>query len=196
MFSNCGVEGPFDCKKIQPVHPKENQSWIYIGRTDAEAETPILWPPHAMNWFIWKDPDAGKDWRWEEKGKTEDEMIGWHHWLNGWVWVSSGSWWWTGKPGMLQSMESQRFGHNWVTELNWNGQKIWTITRKYITMPHKHEKMHSCTHEKLKLKPHSDTIFHHQTGILKLDNALYWQNYKEISTLIGWWKRCKVVHSY
>ena len=72
-----------DCKEIQPVHPKGNQSWIFIGRTDAEAETPILWPPDVKNWLILKDPNAGKDWRWEEKGTTEDEMVGWHHWLNG-----------------------------------------------------------------------------------------------------------------
>ena len=73
------LEGPLDCKEIKPVHPKGNQSWIFIGRTDAEAETPIFWPPDGKNWFIWKDPDAGKDWRWEEKGTTEDEMVGWHH---------------------------------------------------------------------------------------------------------------------
>ena len=77
------VESPLDCKEIQPVHPKGNQSWIFIGRTDAEAGTPILWSPDAMNWLIWKDPDAGKDWRQEEKGKTEDEMVGWHHTLDG-----------------------------------------------------------------------------------------------------------------
>ena len=72
-----------DCKEIQPVHSKGNQSWIFIGRTDAEAETPILWRPDAKNWLIWKDPDAGKDWRWKEKGMTEDEMVGWHHRLDG-----------------------------------------------------------------------------------------------------------------
>ena len=77
------LEGPLDSKAIQLVHPKGNQSWIFIGRTDAKAETPILWPPHEKNWLIWKDPDAGKDWRWEERGMTEDEMVGWHHWLNG-----------------------------------------------------------------------------------------------------------------
>ena len=77
------LESPLDSKEIQPVHPKGNQSWIFIGRTDAEAETPILWPPDMKNWLIWKDPDAGKDWRWEEKGMTEDEMVGWHHRLNG-----------------------------------------------------------------------------------------------------------------
>ena len=74
---------PLDCKEIQPVHPKGNRSWIFFGRTDAEAVTPILWLPDVKNWLIWKDPDAGKDWRWEEKGTTEDEMVGWHHRLNG-----------------------------------------------------------------------------------------------------------------
>ena len=77
------LESPLDCKEIQPVHPKGNKSWIFIGRTDAEAEAPILWPPDAKNWLIGKDPDAGKDWRQEEKGTTENEMVGWHHWLNG-----------------------------------------------------------------------------------------------------------------
>ena len=77
------LESPLDCKEIQPVHPKGDQSWVFIGRTDAEAETPILWPPDVKNWLIWKDSDAGKDWRQEEKGMTEDEMVGWHHRLNG-----------------------------------------------------------------------------------------------------------------
>ena len=77
------LESPLDCKEIQPVHPKGNQFWIYIGRTDAEAETLVLWPPDVKHWLIGKDPDAGKDWRREEKGPTEDEMVGWHHWLNG-----------------------------------------------------------------------------------------------------------------
>ena len=72
-----------DSKEIQPVHPKGNQSWLFIGRTDAEAETSVLWPPDAKNWLIWKDPDAGRDWRQEENGITEDEMVGWHHQLNG-----------------------------------------------------------------------------------------------------------------
>ena len=70
------LESPLDCKEIQPVHPKGDQSWVFIGRTDVEAETPILWPPDAKNWLIWKDPDAGKDWGREEKGTTEDEMVG------------------------------------------------------------------------------------------------------------------------
>ena len=77
------LESPLDCKEIQPVNPKGNWSWIFIGRIDAKAETPILWPPDAKNWLVGKDPDAGKDWRQEEKGMTEDEMVGWHHRLDG-----------------------------------------------------------------------------------------------------------------
>ena len=77
------LESPLDCKDFQPVHLKGDQSWVFIGRTDVEAETPILWPPDEKSCLIGKDPDAGKDWRWEEKGTTEDEMVEWHHWLNG-----------------------------------------------------------------------------------------------------------------
>ena len=93
MLLNSGVEEDsweswtlkisFDCKEIQPVHPKGDQSWVFTERTDAEGETPILWPPHEKSWLIVKDPDAGKDWGQEEKGTTEDEMAGWHHWLDG-----------------------------------------------------------------------------------------------------------------
>ena len=89
MLLNCGLEktleSPLDCKEIQPVQPKGNQSWIFIGRTDAEAEGPVLWPPDAKNWLTGKDPDSGEDWRQEEKGTTEDEMVDWHHYLNGHV---------------------------------------------------------------------------------------------------------------
>ena len=113
------LESPLDCKESQPVHPKGDQSWMFIGRTYVEAETPILGPPDVKSWLIWKDPDAGKDWRWEEKGTTE----GWNVWLASpiqwtWVWVNSGSGWWTGRPGVLQSMGSQRVRHDWATELN------------------------------------------------------------------------------
>ena len=107
-----------DPREIQPIHPKGDQSWMFIERTDVEAETPILWPPDAKSWLIGKDPDAGQDWKWEEKGTTEDET-GWMasptRWT--WVWASSGSWWWTGKPGVLQFMGLQRAGHDWVSEL-------------------------------------------------------------------------------
>ena len=77
------LESPLDCKEIRPVHPKGNQPWTFIRRTDAETEAPKLWPPDGTNWLIWKDPDAGRHWRWEEKGTTEDEIVGWHHRLNG-----------------------------------------------------------------------------------------------------------------
>ena len=77
------LESPLDCKEIQPVCSNSDQSWVFIGRTDVEAETPILWPPDAKSWLIWKDPDAGEDWRWDKKGLTEDEMVGWHHQLHG-----------------------------------------------------------------------------------------------------------------
>ena len=114
------LESPLDCKKIHPVHPKGNKSWIFTGRTDAKAEAPNLWPPDENNWLIGKDHDAEKDWRQEEKGTTENEM-GWivslTQWT--WVWVSSGSWWWTGKPVMLESMGLWRIGYDWVAELNW-----------------------------------------------------------------------------
>ena len=165
------LESPLDCKEIQPVHPKGNQSWIFIARTDAEAETPTLWspdvknwcfwtalektpecpleiqpvnpkgdqswvftgradteaetlilqPPDARNWLIWKDPDAGKDWKQEEKGMTgwDGWMISFTQWT--WVWASSRRWWRTGESGMLQSMGSQRVGYNWATEQQkWN----------------------------------------------------------------------------
>ena len=84
------LESPLDFKEIQPVHPKGNQSWVFIGRTDVEAETPVLWPPDVKSWLIWKNPDARKDWRHEEKGTTEDEMAGWHHLLD---WHEFGELW-------------------------------------------------------------------------------------------------------
>ena len=108
------------CKDIKTVSPKGNQSWIFIGRTDAEAETPTLWPPDAKNWLIGKDPDAEKDWRWEEKGTTEDEMVGWHHWLYRHEFEQT--------PGVGDGQGSlmcrspwglQRVGHDWVTGLSW-----------------------------------------------------------------------------
>ena len=106
------VESPLDSKEIRPVLPKGNQSWIFTGRTDVEYETLILWLCVVKNWLIGKDPDSAKDWGLEEMGMA---LPAW--WT--WVWVNSRRWWWTGKPGMLQYMGSQRIGHNWVTELNW-----------------------------------------------------------------------------
>ena len=134
------LESPLDCKEKQQVLPKENQSGIFIGRTDAEAETLILWPPDGKNWLIGKDPKAETDWGQAEKRTTEDEMgrrwvwvsspRRWDGWMASptqwiWVWVNSGSWWWTGRPGVLQSMGSQRVGHNWVTALNWT--EVWIV---------------------------------------------------------------------
>ena len=115
------LESPLGCKEIQPVHSKGNQSWVFIGRTDVEAETPIFWPRDAKSWLIWKDPDAGKDWGQEEKGTTEDKMVGWHHWLNGhgFGWTPGVGDVSTGRPGVLWFMGSQRVGHDWATELNW-----------------------------------------------------------------------------
>ena len=120
------LESPLDCKEIQPVHPKGNQSWIFIGRTDAEGEAPVLWPPEVKNWLIGKGPDVGKDWRQEEKGTTEDEMVRMAS-LTWWicVWASSGSWWWTGKPSVLQFLGSQRVGHDWATEQNWTESTVY-----------------------------------------------------------------------
>ena len=114
------LESPLDCKEIQPVHPKRDQSWVFIGRTDFEAETPILWPPHAKSLLIGKDSDARKGLR--AGGEGDDRgRDGWMasstQWT--WVWVDSGSWWWTGRPGVLWFMGSQRVGHDWATELNW-----------------------------------------------------------------------------
>ena len=118
------LESPLDCKEIQPVSPKGNQSWLFIGRTDAEVETPILWPPDVKNWLIGKDTVAGKDWRWEEKRTTEDAMVGWHHRLNGHEFEQApgvddgqGSW-------ACCSPWGHRVGHDWVTELK--------ILRQYI----------------------------------------------------------------
>ena len=116
------LESPLDSKEIQAIHPKGNQSWIFIGRTDAEAETPILWAPDVKNWLIWKDPDAGKDWGQEKKGKTEDEMVGWHYRLDGHEFEYSGSWWWTGMPGVLQSMGCK--------ELDMTERLNWTVGRR------------------------------------------------------------------
>ena len=105
------LESPLDFKEIKPVNPKGNQSWIFIGRVDAKAEAPILWPPDEKNLLIGKDPDAGKDWRQEEKGTTEDEMVGWHHGLNGHEFEQA--------LGVGDGQVLQRGGHDWATELNW-----------------------------------------------------------------------------
>ena len=122
------LESPLVCKEIQPVHPKGDQSWEFIGRTDVEAETLILWPPDAKHWLIWKDPGAKKDWGQEEKGTTEDEMVGWHHQLNrhefGWtpaVGDGQGGLACFGSFGCKESDTTERLNS---TELNWRKKKI------------------------------------------------------------------------
>ena len=127
------LESPLDCQEIQPVHPKGEQSWVFIGGTDVEAETPMHWPPDAKSWLIWKDPDAEKDWGQEEKGMTEDQMVGWHHWLNVYEFGWTGGWWWTWRPGVLQFVWSQRVRHDWATELNWES----ILKSRNITLPTK-----------------------------------------------------------
>ena len=113
------LESPLHCKEIQPVHFKGDQPWFFFGRNDAKAEIPVIWPLHAKSWLI------GKDWCWEGLGAGgERDDRGWDGWMASptqwtWVWVNSGSWWWTGSHGVLQFMGSQRIGHDWVTELNW-----------------------------------------------------------------------------
>ena len=113
------LESPLDCKEIQSVHLKGEQSWVFIGRTDVEAEIPVLWPPHAKLTH-WERP-----WCWEGLGAGgEGDDRGWNGWMASptrwaWVWVNSESWWWTRGPGVLQLMGSQRVGHDWATELNW-----------------------------------------------------------------------------
>ena len=120
------LESPSECKEFKPVNPKGDQSWIFIGRMDIEAETPILWLPDTKNLLTRKDPDTGKDWRQEEKETSQDKIIGWHH-RQAWVWANSRNWWWTGKSGMLQSMGLQRIWHDWATELDrteWSSLKF------------------------------------------------------------------------
>ena len=129
--------GPLDCKEIQPVHPKGDQSWLFIGRTDAEAETPILWPPHGRVDSLKKTLMLG----WIGGRRRGRQRM---RWLDGisnsmhWVWMNSGSWWWTGRPGVLRFMGSQRVGHDWVTELNTLvlpvHQKCWTHSHSTFCM--------------------------------------------------------------
>ena len=140
-----------DCKEIKPVHPKGNQSWIFTGRTDAKAETPILWPPDAKNWLIGRDPDAGKDWGQEEKGTTEDEMVGWHHWLDGYEFEQA--------PGVGDGRQSLVWYIPWgwkELDINWTDSRLTILwsrqvqsegTQSYIYVsPFLHELLRSSSH--------------------------------------------------
>ena len=121
------LESPLDCGEIQAVDPKGDQSWIFIGRTDVEAETPILWPPDVKKWLIGKDPDSGKDWGQEEKGTTEDEMVGWHHWLDGHAIEQV--------PGSDNGQGSLVCCSHWVAR-SWTQLSDWT--EKYINSSQDH----------------------------------------------------------
>ena len=128
------LESPLDCKEIQPVYPKGDQSWIFIGKTDVEAETPIVWPPDVKSWLIWKDPMLGKI-----EGRRRGDDGGWDGWMASptqwtWGWVNSGSWWRTGRPCVLQSMGSQRDGYNWATELMMAGIFFFSL-RHFLVLP-------------------------------------------------------------
>ena len=167
-------ESSLDRKEIQPVHPKGDQSWVFVGRTDVEVETPILWPPDVKSWLIWKDPDAGKDWGQEEKGTTEDEMAGWHHRLDGhgFGWIPGvgdgqgglaccGSW------GRKESDTTERL--KW-TELNWTHSSIVAWRIPWTENPvgyNPWNRKESDTTEWLTLSRHFT-----QTFILKLNNLL------------------------
>ena len=144
------LESPLDCKEIQPVHSEGDQSWVFFGRNDAQAETPVLWPPHELT--HWK-----RLWCWEGLGVGgEGDNRGWDgcmasptQWT--WVWVNSGSWWWLGRPGVLRFMGSQRVGHDWVTELNWflirgSQQNMWEymMTSYFIVFEYDHRNFHYC----------------------------------------------------
>ena len=156
------LESPLDFKEIQPVHPKGDQSWVFIGRTDAEAETPVLWPPDAKSWLTGKDPDAGKDWGQEEKGMTEDEMVGWHHWLSG-----HGFGWTPGVgdgQGGLACCDSWGCEESNMTEwLNW----YWSTLKKLsVTCPRKHNKM-GCHIIVIMKSANRPAVFHWKKSMIK-----------------------------
>ena len=148
--SGAGEETPLDSKEFKPVNPKGNQSWIFIGRTDAEAEASTLWSPHAKNWLIRKDPDAGKDWRQEEKGMTEEEMVEWHHWLDGYEFEQTPGdsegreAWHSAVHGVSESETIEQLNNNWK-DLPWGtrlvilGSVLWGQDHQGANLPSKGE---------------------------------------------------------
>ena len=125
------LENPLDSKEIKPVNPKGNQSWLFIGRT--EAKVPKLWPLDAKSWLVGKDPDAGR----ESGAGREGDDRGWDGWMASlswctWVWMNSRSWWWTGRPGVLRFMGSQTVGHTWVTEMNWTELRPLSLVYRWL----------------------------------------------------------------
>ena len=160
------LESPLDCKEVQPVHPKGDQSWVLIGKTDDEAETPIVWPPDAKSWLIRKDPDAGKDWRQEEKGTTEDEMVGWHHWLNGHVFG------WT--PGVGDGQGGLVCCGSWGhKESDTTEQLNWTMFQKFSNLEHDWKKERSKSNVMSVCSQGSQKIIRSQ-GSQEIDNL--WKN--------------------
>ena len=147
------LESPLDCKEIQPVHPKGDQSWVFIGRTDAKAETPVLWPSHVKSWLIGKDSDAGRDWGQEEKGMTEDEMVEWHHWLNGheFEWTPGVG---DGQGGLACCDSQGRKESDTTEQLNWSELNIWSknSTSVYLSKEHKITKLKRYMHSQVYLQ--------------------------------------------
>ena len=158
------VESPLDCKGIQPVHSEGDQPWDFFGRNDAKAETPVLWPPHAKSWLIGKGSDAGRDWGQEEKGTTEDEMSGWHHWLDGREseWTPGAG---DGQGGLAcWFMGSQRVWHDWATELN---------VKNYLKMILSKANIH--TYKRFFFFPHLNLACNIYFCILNGQNANIWK---------------------
>ena len=185
------LESPFDCKEIQPVHPKGDQSWVFIGKTGVEAETPILWPPDKKSWLFWKDPDAGKDWRWEEKGTTEDEMVGWHHQFNRCEFgklrelVMDRDAWRAAVHG------SQRVWHDWVTELNclriqWLAaifSHSFILLIKSCSIPSYSPKVHELSKHRIFIKRHE------ACKVVQTEDMLFQQRLCWKPWLAGWNQR-------
>ena len=166
---------PLDCKEIQPVHPKGDQSWVFIERTYAEAETPILWPPHVKSWLL------GKDWCWEGLGAGgEGDNRGWDGWIVSptrwtWLWVNSGSWRWTERPGVLRFMGSQRVGHDWATELNWTERPARRDKKDFLCDQYKEIEENNRmgkTGDLFKKIRDTKGIFHAKTGTIKNRNSM------------------------
>ena len=173
MFLNCGVgelEIPSDCKEIKPVNPQGNPSWKITGRTDAEAEVPIHWPPDAKSWLLRKDPDVGKDWRQEE-----GHVRGWDGWMASqwtWVWANSGRKWRTGKPGVLQSMGSKRVRHNWAPEQQ---PPMWVITERYSIINSGHQMAMKLQHFSLQIWPWKEVYWFSKETELGRGCAVTWR---------------------
>ena len=175
------LESPLDCKKIQPVHSKGDQSWVFIGRTYVEAETPIFWPPDAKSWLIWKDPELekieGRRRRWRQRMRWLDGIT--DQWT--WVCVNSRSWCWTGRPGVLRFMGSQRVGHDWATELNWTRLVIallprskplltsWLQSPSAVILEHPKNKVCHCFHCFPVYLPWSDGTRCHDLSFLNVE---------------------------